>query len=343
MFKKILYTVFPAAYGLLVYATVRILQDTESGFRFWRRPLVVNILEAGMSMLVGWLLVKCTRRLIFLNDKKKQGSSITSSSLLTEILTIVLICLVFVNCTFTPLAAMTDDGLSITDILYINIIPTLYSLIYYGYTRSSSFLAAYVHQQLLVSKLSNDRLETELKFLKAQYHPHFLFNALNTVYFQMEEDVPGARQSIEKLSALLRYQLYDQEKKVTMDRELEYLDNFIALQKLRASDLLQVSLEVDSSIRSQLVYPLLFLPLVENAFKYTGGEYQVHLAFLLEGNYITLVVENSLPLQPVAKKSGGIGLENLQRRLVLLYPGKHVFKLKTDEKKFRAIISIDIT
>jgi len=203
-------------------------------------------------------------------------------------------------------------------------------------------MMAYVDNRVLLEKVTNDHLQTELKFLKSQYHPHFLFNALNTIYFQMDEDLPGAKNSIEKFSELLRYQLYDQQQQVPVKNELEYLRSFIDLQKVRSSDKLQLDLSFDKALNGQLVYPLLFLPLVENAFKFIGGNYRLIINARLVDKKIVFLVENSIPeLEPPATPNGGIGLENLNRRLDLLYPGKHSLSAKKEHDTFIAELKLE--
>jgi LytS/YehU family sensor histidine kinase len=220
-------------------------------------------------------------------------------------------------------------------------IPTLYAIIYYGVARTSIYLKAYVNNKVQLEKVTNEHLETELKFLKAQYHPHFLFNALNTIYFQMDEDHEGAKRSIEKFSELLRYQLYDQQHQVPVMQEIEYLQTYIDLQKIRSTDKLQLKTYFDSKLNGQLVYPLLFLPLVENAFKFIGGEYQMLVEAKAKDGEIAFKVENSIPLiNPAPPKTGGIGLENLKRRLNLLYPGKHSLVLEKGEDQFKAELKV---
>jgi len=184
-------------------------------------------------------------------------------------------------------------------------------------------------------------LQTELKFLKAQYHPHFLFNALNTIYFQMDENVGEAKRSVEKFSELLRYQLYDQQQMVAVSNELHYLQNFIDLQKVRSSDKLQLKVYFDPSLNGQQVYPLLFLPLVENAFKYVGGNYQIKVEATGSEQQIHFYVENSVPEVIPSSKQGGIGLENLQRRLQLLYPGRHELDISKENDCFKVSLILN--
>jgi len=203
-------------------------------------------------------------------------------------------------------------------------------------------MVAYVDNRILLEKVTNDHLQTELKFLKSQYHPHFLFNALNTIYFQMDEDLPGAKKSIEKFSELLRYQLYDQRQQVPVMNEIEYLQSFIDLQQVRSSDKLKLKVDTDKNLNGQLVYPLLFLPMVENAFKFIGGDYKLNIQTGLKDKQIIFRVENSVPeFESPAIRKGGIGLENLRRRLDLLYPGKYSLYTKKEGDTFIAELKLE--
>ena len=132
-------------------------------------------------------------------------------------------------------------------------------------------------QRIQLEKIKNDQLQTELKFLKSQYHPHFLFNALNTVYFQIDESNKAPRRTLEMISELLRYQLYGGNQKVSILQEIDYLKTCIALRKLRMSERLRLRVEFPPELNELNIYPLLFLPLVENAFKYVGGDYQLDI------------------------------------------------------------------
>jgi sensor histidine kinase YesM len=286
---------------------------------------------------------------LFQRFDKRLQHSIDFKTVLQELVWVVIITEVINNAVVTPMVALTDDGLSWGDFATINIIPLLFCLVYYAVARSNKLLQAYVNNRLLLEKMTNDHLQTELKFLKAQYHPHFLFNALNTVYFQMDDNVAEAKKSIEKFSELLRYQLYDQQQTVPVSRELHYLQNFIELQKVRSSDKLQLQVHFDPSLNGEQVYPLLFLPLVENAFKYAGGEYRITIEARKEDDHIRFAVENSIPIETAWIKENsslprnGIGLENLKRRLELLYPAKHTFTAIQKENSFFAAIQLPLS
>lgn len=314
--------VFPMLFGLLNYFTIRLLHDVERLDEFWKRSPWLNGIEISTSIIVGYLGIWLYRRLMRYYDKH-QHAEFSYLQVTKELLLMVFLNILILNAVFTPMVALTDDGLSWADFTDINVIPSLYTIIYYGIARSRSYLKAYIDNRLKLEKLSNDHLQTELKFLKAQYHPHFLFNALNTIYFQMDEDPAGAKHSIEQFSELLRYQLYDQRQQVPIRQELDYLQNFIELQKIRSSSRLKLIIEVDEELNAQLIYPLLLMPLVENAFKYVGGDYHIEITARLNEKRIDFEVMNSTPDFKNEATTGGIGHENLKRRLELLYPGNH--------------------
>ncbi|HTD99139.1 MAG TPA: histidine kinase [Mucilaginibacter sp.] len=333
--------IFPALYGLLVYFTIRLLHDTDTQAKFWTRSWVLNGLEIGLSILVGYIGIALFEWLFRFYDKR-WPIHFDYQGVIRELIIFVMANLLLVNAIFTPMAALTDDGLSWADFAAINMIPTLYAIVYYGIARSSTWLRAYVDNKVQLEKITNEHLETELKFLKAQYHPHFLFNALNTIYFQMDEDKEGAKRSIEKFSELLRYQLYDQQQQVPVMQEIEYLQSFIELQKIRSTDRLQLKVNFDEKLNGQMVFPLLFLPLVENAFKFIGGDYQMLIEAKVSENNIEFRVENSVPsIKQVETKAGGIGLENLKRRLDLLYPGRHSLVLEKGNDNFIADMKVE--
>ncbi|NLR62560.1 histidine kinase [Chitinophaga polysaccharea] len=333
--------IFPAIYGALVYYTIRLLTDSLSGMRFWHRPLRLNITEVGMSILVAYLFLWLLNVLLRYFDKKWQ-SNFTTGRIARELGATFLLSIVIQNLFLTPLAALTDDGLQWFDLADINVIPLLYALIYYGFRRSNGYLQAYVQNRLQLEKITNDKLATELKFLKAQYHPHFLFNALNTIYFQMDEDVAAAKKTVERFAELLRYQLYDQQEMVDISSEIQYLRHFIDLQQIRSSSKLQLSVHFDEQLGSQQVYPLLFLPLAENAFKYAGGHFKVNIAMQQADDGILFSVSNDIPAHVPGAKTGGIGLENLKRRLELLYPDKHTLTTQIQDNTFVAALKLTL-
>lgn len=227
--------------------------------------------------------------------------------------------------------------------LLINVTISVLLFLYYTIIRNRILFKSFIEQSFQLEKVKVDQLEAELKFLKSQYHPHFLFNALNTIYFQVDDTNKEAKQSIEQLSDLLRYQLYDIEQQVTMEQEINYLKSYIAFQQLRMDEGLILDMYFDPKLKEQKVHPLLFQPLIENAFKYVRGGYRIQLGLKLNGNQIEFEIKNSiLQSQNIGnKKDEGIGIENLKRRLDLLYSNKYNLEIKQAENMFVVNLTIN--
>lgn len=233
-------------------------------------------------------------------------------------------------------------GNNLTDYIVANVICIPLFLIYYILLRSNKIETDYQQQTLQLEKVRADQLEMELKFLRSQYHPHFLFNVLNTVYFQIDEKNAVPRHTLEILSGLLRYQLYGGTQQVTIQKEIEYLETYMRLQKMRMTERLILDTSFSPSLTNQQVYPLLFLPLVENAFKYVGGAYHINLDMSWQEGCILFELTNSVPAgMTVESTRKGIGLENLRRRLELLYPGAHQLDINEEPERFSVKLLIE--
>ncbi|MEM6264812.1 MAG: histidine kinase [Bacteroidota bacterium] len=201
-------------------------------------------------------------------------------------------------------------------------------------------------------RLETDNLATELELLKSQLNPHFLFNAINSIYFLIRKDPDLAETSLTRFSDMLRYQLYECEGDlVPLDREIQYLRNFIELARLRKGDRVQVKFEVDESLNGEAVAPFLLMPIVENAFKHVSSHatrdnvVEIQLK-KMEANKLQVNIHNtrtqrSNPM-PDPRPSGGIGLSNLQRRLELLYHGRYVLDTHPDGAWYRVVLEIPL-
>ena len=329
---------FPLTYGLFFYTIVRLVSDLTDRNEFWKRPYRQNAAEIIGVILLSYLMVGIPT--YFVRKFSKRAHQ-TPGSISREFGQVLVSAMILATAGSSAIhVAANDYPIGIDDLVIANVLVSLFMLLHYAILRGNSFIKAYVEQKLLVEKIRNDQLLTELKFLKAQYHPHFLFNALNTIYFQMDENVAAAKQSVEKFSDLLRYQLYDQQQTVDVSQEIRYLMNFILLQQTRSSEKLRLEVDFDERLNGQQVYPLLFLPLVENAFKYVGGDYHLRIAARAEGPLIRFQVGNGVPAEIPMKKEGGIGLENLKRRLELLYPGRHSLIAQKRHDRFDAVLTI---
>lgn len=336
--------VFPPLYGLFFYTILRLVSDLTTEAEFWQRRWQQNAIEITASILLGYGLVRLPNYFVRKFEKKNRTNTLRSITLeFGEILLVTMVIATTV-CVIVHILAH-DYPIGIDDLTIVNVLLSLFLLLHYAIVRGNSFIRALIEQRLLVEKIRNDQLQTELKFLKAQYHPHFLFNALNTIYFQMDENVSAAKKSVEKFSELLRYQLYDQQQTVPVSQEIHYLRNFIQLQQTRTSEKLRLDTYFDELLDGQRVYPLLFLPLVENAFKYVGGDYRLRISAVLHTDRIEFHVLNGIPASVPEQSAArnGIGLENLKRRLQLLYPGKHSLTTEKKDDSFEAALTVHYT
>jgi len=201
----------------------------------------------------------------------------------------------------------------------------------------------------LANRKEKEKHEAELKFLKSQVNPHFLFNALNNIYSLSVVQAPQTSESVMQLSEILRYMVYDSnEPKVQLESEIKYIENFVKLKLLKDSRGMDVVLDLDKSAGDVMVAPLLFIPFVENAFKHSKIENLktgfIKIKLKTNGKQIEFYAVNSLPKNNFTKDEvGGVGLENTKRRLKLLYP-EHLHELKIDqtEDQFEVYLSIKV-
>lgn len=203
----------------------------------------------------------------------------------------------------------------------------------------------FTRNQQTVSELRSSSLEHELAYLKEQINPHFLFNALNNIYVQTRKRPEEAPESILLLSDLLRYQLYDSaQKKVRLDGEIEYLKNYLKLDKLRKSEDGNVTFTVNGYPNGHLVAPFMFLPFVENALKHgsIGENSFLKIQFDISETEIQFIVGNSKLAIPHQAEQGGIGLPNVKRRLDLLYPEKHEVVVNETSTTYETVLNLVI-
>lgn len=223
------------------------------------------------------------------------------------------------------------------------------------------FMKAWYEQQRLAESLKREKAVAQLELLKSQVHPHFIFNTLNNIYSLSIHRDPRTPDLIHRLSSLLSYMLYESKDTVIpVAKEIEYISNYVELQKIRYSDRLDVSVNIFGSLESFYVTPLLLLPLMENCFKH-GVSNEVENSWIRmdverTGEWLAVKLENSRAAanghavaengHAVAEnglavaENGGIGLTNVRHRLEILYPGEHEFKTMSEEQSFLAVLRI---
>ena len=178
-------------------------------------------------------------------------------------------------------------------------------------------------------QLEAENLQSELRFLRSQVNPHFLFNTLNSLYALTLKKSDRAPETVLKLSSMMRYMLYESNARhVPLEKEVDYVRDYLALEQLRHGEGADIEFTVDGEIERQQIAPMLFITFVENAFKHglarVLGKGYVHIVLLIEGDEVRFHIENAKPtVDDRDDGPGGIGLINVQRRLELLYPEQH--------------------
>ena len=212
----------------------------------------------------------------------------------------------------------------------------------YGFSRDS--IRKYRHE----SKILQEKMKADIDLLRSQINPHFFFNALNNIYAisQRNQD-DEAGQAIMKLSGLMRYMIYDSNvTEISLARELEHIDNYLEVARLKfdQSDKVDIRIQKEGNFHNYKIAPLLLVPFVENAFKHgmgSKGDGYIHLDFLLSGGELCFRIENpKLEKNEPLKKHPGIGLENVKKRLQMLYPGRYQIDISDSDDKFKVQLTI---
>lgn len=187
-------------------------------------------------------------------------------------------------------------------------------------------------------EIENEKLTTELSFLKSQINPHFLFNTLNNIYSLAIAKSEATADAVLKLSAIMRYVLsqtkYDM---VALDKEIEFIKQYIELQKVRLTDKVTIELNIIGDTAKKQIAPLLLMPFVENAFKYgvsTKESSKLWFEVKANGNGIYFSSQNAIVSNSNNGENTGIGLKNTKRRLELLYPEKHTLFVTQENNQF---------
>jgi len=226
---------------------------------------------------------------------------------------------------------------------------------YYNFSIALFYLVFHVALQLskewyfqreLIRKMEVDKLTSELEYLKAQINPHFVFNSINTIYFQIDKQNTSARETLSAFSDMLRYQLYEcNGKEIPIEKEILYLKNYVDLQRMRKNENYAISFFIGEDVKGFAVSPLLFIPFLENAFKHVSHEpvkNEIRIRIDKYGNLVKLSVFNTKERKTVADHHTGIGLKNVQRRLDLLYKDRHTLVIDNRADSYEVNLSLRI-
>jgi two-component system LytT family sensor kinase len=215
-----------------------------------------------------------------------------------------------------------------------------------GILSSAKLVSEKIRNDRSAERLESERMAAELQYLRAQVNPHFLFNAINSIYFLIKKDADVAAATLIKLSDLLRFQLYDcSDEKIAIEKEVEYLNNFVALEKIRKGEKIKVDFVASSELQGFQVAPFMLMPFVENAFKYVSGfssnENKIIVKLWREENQFHAHFFNTTD-NLVRSAVGGIGHKNVKRRLELIYPGKHQLQIVERPGTYKVMLRLEV-
>lgn len=195
--------------------------------------------------------------------------------------------------------------------------------------------------------LTEEKLETELKLLKAQINPHFIFNALNNIYSLTYLKSENAPDSVLKLSEMLRYVFYDCSKdRVPLKNEIKYIENYASFQQMKSDYTQNIRIQTEGGIEKCMIAPMLFIPFIENAFKYSRiAELEdafVNMSIKKEDDLLYFKIENSIPLTAKSVPGSGTGINNVKHRLKIIYSEKHDLEIKEQNDKYLVNLKLKI-
>ena len=229
----------------------------------------------------------------------------------------------------------------------------VYKMIFFLIYTTGAGMAAFFVSRNIKFRRENDekeklQKEMELNYLKAQVNPHFLFNSLNSIYALSRQQSPETPDVVMQLSELMRYQLESSKMDtVLLKEELEFIENYLLLEEIRLSKRCTIEFLIDGDVSELRISPMLLIPFVENAVKHgaqsTNEQSIIDITAALENKTLHFRIENSVPSKIIISKRKGLGLENVTRRLNLLYPNSHVLEIDDKENLYRVNLSIDLS
>ncbi|MGQ7946360.1 sensor histidine kinase [Flavobacterium sp. WC2509] len=221
---------------------------------------------------------------------------------------------------------------------FFKIVPAVFYLLIVAISTIIKTLSEFYDDQQNKLITENQRTATELNYLRNQTNPHFLFNSLNSIYSLAHKKSDLVPDAIVTLSEMMRYMLYETDNKsVLLEKEINYIKNYIELQKLRLNNIENISINIHGNTRDKFIEPMLLISFIENAFKY-GTDYKgsayVKIVITIVENTLTFWIENQIANHKKDPENSGIGLANIKNRLTLLYPNTHQLELTSTDSKY---------
>ncbi len=293
-----------------------------------------------ISLLVYFNLYVLLPRYLYKNRLMEYAIAIVFSNLL--------IALVLLSIdTYIHTSAYIGDKEDLNDRLYFYTTQVVSNFWYIGSTSALKFARQLLRNKLEMKQVEIEKLQTEIKYLTAQMNPHFLFNAINTIYVQVDRTNIEARETITQFSNILRYHLYEcNASMVSLRKEITYLNNYLNIQRLRKSERYKITFQYNEVPEQVQIPPLLFIGFVENAFKYVSSDKEkenfVHIILSYSPGEIIFDIRNSKNTETTdtAINHTGIGISNIQRRLELQFKNRHHLQIDNSNDRYEVNLKL---
>ncbi|MDE1191180.1 MAG: histidine kinase [Arachidicoccus sp.] len=224
--------------------------------------------------------------------------------------------------------------------------PTFMFLLAFTFSSVSKIVSRWFSAEEIRKEITKQQLETELSLLRSQMNPHFLFNSLNSIYSLTISDNAKASDAVMKLSRIMRYTLEEsQSEYVPLADELAFINSYIQLQRLRATDKTDIIYEVDEESKDVSIPPLLLIPFIENAFKFgisVRNTTQIKVAIQVINDTLHFVCENDIVPNIAAPEGTGTGIINVRRRLELLYDKNYHLDIEKKNGKYKVALELKV-
>lgn len=302
----------------------------KKGFAFSLQPLLTHL------ALMGFLVYVHTLVLIpYLLERRRTTLYIASIVVLIILFTVLRSWVQL----YWDAVVWPDDVMQMTDYYKWNL---FYAVWFVLISSMLLYTQKWSEQRQQVKNIQINQLQTELKYLRAQINPHFLFNGLNTIYGYIDINNQQARDILVQFSDLLRYNLYEADvDMVELEQETKFLQNYVALQRARSNDNMKINLVIEVEDNTVKIAPLICMAFVENAFKYTtrdNRENTVDINLRQKGSRVYFTCTNTYEETPNGGK--GIGLNNVMRRLELLYKDRYTLNIKKENNIYKVELTL---
>jgi sensor histidine kinase YesM len=320
-----------------VGAEIPIIFRGQPAFKWFDHKYMILLKFSGFFIFVLYPLISfIILRSFFLTDKKR-----TFLYLLIAVLCIITLRYLIQEVFFLHVFGFRNYFANVPLLYYY--VDNIYFAAVYSAFGIIYFFVQNEHRRLLENKqLQLENKQTQLSFLQSQVNPHFLFNSLNNIYSLIYHNSSHSLDAVAKLSDILRYMLYDSGETVSLQKEWDYIQKYIELQQLRFDHPVRIEKEVTGDLQSVSAVPFILIPFVENAFKHGDFKQDGSLKMQLNVSNKEMHFHIFNKKRKGTKDGGsGIGLENIKRRLELLYPGKHVLNIQEINDTFMVDLKLN--